>query len=179
MCLAKNIFANLFYYSTYFCYYLWVSLHFLVLFIGSTILFQITFTFIYSTFSKKKFNFNKISEFQKNEIIIINLDDAYLLSKLSAMVEQSICGFVMTHIFDTLGTERTCEKSTLLLLLTPMCHVWSRILGTQLWISAQMASMKNSMVYSTWFLANNLLGALSFIILSVLASIQCAGALGL
>ena len=39
--------------STYFCYYLWVLLHFLVLFIGSTVLFQLTFTFIYSTFSKK------------------------------------------------------------------------------------------------------------------------------
>ena len=46
-------FANLFYYSAYFCYYLWVSLHFLVLFMGLTILFQLIFTFIYSTFSKK------------------------------------------------------------------------------------------------------------------------------
>ena len=46
-------FVNLFYYSFYFYYYLWVLLHFLVLFIGSTILFQLTFTFIYNTFSKK------------------------------------------------------------------------------------------------------------------------------
>ena len=46
-------FANLFYYLAYFCYYLWVSLHFLVLFIDSIVLFQLTFTFIYSTFSKK------------------------------------------------------------------------------------------------------------------------------
>ena len=51
--LAKIIFAKLFYYSTYFCYYLWVSLHFLVIFMGPTVLFQLTFTFIYSTFSKK------------------------------------------------------------------------------------------------------------------------------
>jgi len=39
--------------STYFCYYSWVLLHFLVLFMGPTILFQLIFTFIYSTFSKK------------------------------------------------------------------------------------------------------------------------------
>ena len=45
-------FANLFYYSAYFLYYLWVSLNFLVLFMGSTILFQLNFTFIYSIFSK-------------------------------------------------------------------------------------------------------------------------------
>ena len=34
---------------------------FLVLFIGFTVLFQLTFTFIYSTFNKKVFNFSKIS----------------------------------------------------------------------------------------------------------------------
>ena len=51
--LTKIIFINLFYYLVYFCYYLWVSLHFLVLFIGHTILFQLTFTFIYNIFSKK------------------------------------------------------------------------------------------------------------------------------
>ena len=28
---GKIIFANLFYYLTYFCYYSWISLHFLVL----------------------------------------------------------------------------------------------------------------------------------------------------
>ena len=32
-------FVNLFYYSAYFWYYLWVPLHFLVLFMGPTILF--------------------------------------------------------------------------------------------------------------------------------------------
>ena len=37
--LAKIIFANLFYYSAYFCYYLWVPLHFLVLFMDLTVLF--------------------------------------------------------------------------------------------------------------------------------------------
>ena len=51
--LAKIIFAYLFYYLIYFSYYSWVSLHFLVLFMGPTILFQLTFTFIYSTLSKK------------------------------------------------------------------------------------------------------------------------------
>ena len=51
--LAKIIFANLFYYSVDFCYYSWASLHFLVLFMGSTVLFRLTFIFIYNTFSKK------------------------------------------------------------------------------------------------------------------------------
>ena len=37
----------------YFYYYLWVLQYFLVLFIGFTVLFQLIFTFIYSTFSKK------------------------------------------------------------------------------------------------------------------------------
>ena len=41
------------YYSTYFCYYSWVLLHFLVLFMGSTVLFQLTFILIYNTFNKK------------------------------------------------------------------------------------------------------------------------------
>ena len=51
--LARLNFANLFYYSAYFWYYSWVSLHFLVLLMCLTVLFQLTFTFIYSTFSKK------------------------------------------------------------------------------------------------------------------------------
>ena len=51
--LVKIIFANLFYYLAYFCYYLWVSLYFLVQFMDITVLFQLTFTFIYGTFTKK------------------------------------------------------------------------------------------------------------------------------
>ena len=51
--LALALKASLFYYLAYFCYYLWTSLHFLVLFMSPTVLFQLTFTFIYSTFSKK------------------------------------------------------------------------------------------------------------------------------
>ena len=51
--LRQLILASLFYYLAYFCYYLWVSLHFLVLFMGFTILFQLTCNFIYSIFSKK------------------------------------------------------------------------------------------------------------------------------
>ena len=49
----KFIFANLFYYSTYFCCYSWVPLHFLVIFMSLTILFQLTFIFIYNTFNNK------------------------------------------------------------------------------------------------------------------------------
>ena len=53
LCLDKLKFVNLFYYLVYFCYYFWISLHFLVLFMSLTILFQLTFIFIYSIFSKK------------------------------------------------------------------------------------------------------------------------------
>ena len=42
---------KLFHYSVYFYYYSWPPLHFLTLFIGPTILFQLIFTFIYSTFN--------------------------------------------------------------------------------------------------------------------------------
>ena len=40
VCLVKNIFVNLLYYSVYFCYYSWVPLHFLVLFMGIFIFYQ-------------------------------------------------------------------------------------------------------------------------------------------
>ena len=53
MCLDTNEKLKLFYYLAYFCYYLWVLLYFLVLFMGPIVLFQLTFTFIYNTFSKK------------------------------------------------------------------------------------------------------------------------------
>ena len=66
MCLAKIIFTNLFYYSVYFYYYLWVSLHFLILFIDPTVLFYLIFTFIYSTFRKK-------FQFQQNKQILNRL----------------------------------------------------------------------------------------------------------
>ena len=42
---------KLFQYLAYFCYYLWAPLHFLALFMDLTVLFQLTFTFIYSTFN--------------------------------------------------------------------------------------------------------------------------------
>ena len=44
--------ASLFYYLAYFYYYSWALLHFLILFMSSTVLFQLTFTSIYSTFNK-------------------------------------------------------------------------------------------------------------------------------
>ena len=55
--LTKIIFVNLFYYSAYFCYYSWSYYIFLLLFMGLIILFQLIFTFIYNTFSKKKIQF--------------------------------------------------------------------------------------------------------------------------
>ena len=42
--------------STYFCYYLWVSLHFLILFIGPTVLFNLFFNNFF-TLSIKSFKF--------------------------------------------------------------------------------------------------------------------------
>ena len=53
VCLTLIIFASLFYYLAYFCYYSWVQLYFLVLFMGLTVLFLLTFTYIYSIFNKK------------------------------------------------------------------------------------------------------------------------------
>ena len=53
LCLDTNEKWKLFYYLAYFCYYSLASLHFFVQFMGLTVLFQLTFTFIYSTFSNK------------------------------------------------------------------------------------------------------------------------------
>ena len=69
VCLVKIIFANLFYYSSYFCYYSWVPLHFLKLFTSLTILFQLTFTFIYSIFSKS-FQFQQNKRIPNGPLII-------------------------------------------------------------------------------------------------------------
>ena len=41
------------YYSVYFYYYLWVSLYFLIQFMGPIVIFQLRFSFIYNTFGKK------------------------------------------------------------------------------------------------------------------------------
>ena len=54
--LAKLIFVNLFYYSAYFCYYLWVLLHFLVLIMSFTILFS-QLLHLSIVFSVKSFQF--------------------------------------------------------------------------------------------------------------------------
>ena len=54
-------FANLFYYLVYFCYYLWVPLHFLILFMDLIVLFQLTFYLYLQYFQQKIFSFNKIS----------------------------------------------------------------------------------------------------------------------
>ena len=51
--LTKIIFANLLYYWSYFYYYSRVLLHFLIQFIHLMALFQLSFTFIYRTLSKK------------------------------------------------------------------------------------------------------------------------------
>ena len=49
--LLFNLFLLLFIIEFIFFYYLWVLLHFLILFISPTILFQLFFSFIYNTFS--------------------------------------------------------------------------------------------------------------------------------
>ena len=54
MCVfGKNLKTSLFYYSAYFLLLFMVSLRFLVLFMDSTVLFQLTFTFIYNIFNKQ------------------------------------------------------------------------------------------------------------------------------
>ena len=101
--LAKIIFANLFYYSAYFSYYSWVSLHFLVLFMSLIVLFQLIFTFIYSTFNKKVFNFSKINGFQidpKCEFYLVFLSFFFQwvmerFAAASVLVFDKFCIFVL------------------------------------------------------------------------------------
>ena len=64
VCVWKKLKNQLILLFSCFFYYLWAPLHFLVLFMDPTVLFQLTFTFIYSTFNKKFLSFNKISESQ-------------------------------------------------------------------------------------------------------------------
>ena len=52
--------------KNYFCQLILLFNLFLLLFMSLIVLFQLIFTFIYSTFSKKNFNFSKISKFQMN-----------------------------------------------------------------------------------------------------------------
>ena len=63
--LDSLFFVYLFYYLAYFYYYSWVPSHFLVLFMSSIILSQLTFSFIYSTF-RKKFSFLNFPCFLKS-----------------------------------------------------------------------------------------------------------------
>ena len=58
-----------FYYLAYFCNYSQVLLHFLVLFMSSTVLFQLPFSFIYSTFSKKFSISAKLTVFKQTHIL--------------------------------------------------------------------------------------------------------------
>ena len=65
--LTPLIFANLFYYSAYFYYYLWVSLHFLVLFIHESHCTILANFYLYlQYFQQKVFSFSKISGSQTN-----------------------------------------------------------------------------------------------------------------
>ena len=89
MCLAKIIFVNLFYYSADFYYYSWVPLYFLVLFMSLTVLFQLTFTFIYSTFNKKfQFQQNKqiLNKPLSNDTCTGNLFHTYMTTGLKSSV---------------------------------------------------------------------------------------------
>ena len=71
MCMTKTICVNLsvclrllkksafFYYSVYFCYYLWVSLHILVLFMGSIFSYLLVLSIVLSA-KKFQFQLNKL-----------------------------------------------------------------------------------------------------------------------
>ena len=63
---------KLFSYLVYFWSYSWTPLYFLVLFMGSTVLFQSTFTFIYCTFSNK-FLLSMVSKHTLNLRVMICL----------------------------------------------------------------------------------------------------------
>ena len=53
VCIWHGLKKLVFYFFIFFIYYLWVPLHFLVLFMSLTVLFQLPFSFIYNIFSKK------------------------------------------------------------------------------------------------------------------------------
>ena len=53
-----SLFSLFCYYSIFFCYYSQIPLYFLVLFIDLNVLFQLHFSSIYNTFSKKNFSFS-------------------------------------------------------------------------------------------------------------------------
>ena len=59
---GKNYFCQLILLFSLFLLLFLAPLQLLVLFMGHSVLFQLTFTFIYDTFSKKNFNFSKISK---------------------------------------------------------------------------------------------------------------------
>ena len=61
--LANIIFVYLFYYSAYFCYYSWVSLHFLGIIYESHYTISANFYLNLQYFQQKVFNFSKISGF--------------------------------------------------------------------------------------------------------------------
>ena len=112
-------FVNLFYYSAYFCYYSQVPLYFLVLFMGSTILFQLTFSFIYSTFnekfsvSTKKADPKQIFNLEKllsTKPTVIGIDNKILLYYLymhleknliffSFVINQCVCVYIYIYIY--------------------------------------------------------------------------------
>ena len=62
VCLDTNEKLKFFYYIAYFCYYLWVLLYFLVLFMDPAALFQLTFI-LFTVFSAISFLFQQNKQY--------------------------------------------------------------------------------------------------------------------
>ena len=102
-CLDKLFLAILFYYSAYFCYYSQALLHFLVLFMDPAVLFQLTFTFIYSIFSKKisavpKYFYIYVLKFITSSSTLLHLRFAFLLVRNFCVFYQYQCNSVCSQV---------------------------------------------------------------------------------
>ena len=97
--LAKIIFVNLFYYLGYFCYYSWVQLHFLVLFMGPINHYTISANFyLYLQYSQQKvFSFSKISGSQTdpNSLKLRFLGENIIFILFQAFGLLSLCYYVL------------------------------------------------------------------------------------
>ena len=102
-CLDKLFLAILFYYSAYFCYYSQALLHFLVLFMDPAVLFQLTFTFIYSIFSKKisavpRYFYIYVLKFITSSSTLLHLRFAFLLVRNFCVFYQYQCNSVCSQV---------------------------------------------------------------------------------
>ena len=94
-----------FFYLAYFYYYLQVLLHFLILFMDSTVLFQLPFSFIYNTLNKKVFHFqlNKLFPNEHEMFLSIFQFTPHKLNQVSISVLVSVSVLVSILILFLVG----------------------------------------------------------------------------